>query len=666
MFGKLLLACFCLTGLLTTPLAHAAPELQLYTFTSTESRILPGKTPENRLDSPTSEQDRIGRLLLVALKYQSGHWTDGRYNHNNFPVETGSVSIPGQEQRFDAFRLGEPQRKAIHFLGSHHTVFYRFPYKANWTLYQLTAGSVSPVTTITESEIVPDQYTRIMGLSASKVRGTATYFLAPAAVRVSNYTQLNSTAESAVLADTPLGKLQLYRHRVNGIPPDPGRERVTLTRQFFLIKSTAGPGVIWQDKKTLTIYLTRFTQDLHDSSSVTLAMTRPGRLLAACSDPDGNLYYLLAREKGDAELIELVKTDASGKLTARIVPDGSPKNLNLFSVDTRYAAAELAWSKGQLCMMLMRTMHKSADGLNHQGGIAVIFDANDLHQIKNLGQTSGHSFDNVLNVNSAGEFIGIDLGDNYPRGINLHRLGDKGKSSRVVYTFKTSHAGREMSPSGKIYPPYPEISTPEKTYYKWSNDNGTYTELGGLIETPHGYMVIFAGEPSPDGKVLDNSRVGGTTQDMRNIGLVVAVKNFYAIPSTGNVVSDQLLVSKGLTETGGFYTFGGAWSEQRSTGVVWLTHYTQEQGISARHIKTAALPNGTILILWQANHQNDQPTSWAMTVTPDGKQIQKPFKLPQKVELNRRDALMVDGNRMYIASGDREEKKLELFVLQLK
>ena len=662
--GKLLLACLSLAALLASPLA--AHELRHYSFTPVESRLLPGKTPENRLDSPASEQDRIGRLVLAALKYQSGHWTDGRYNHNNFPVETGSVGIPGQEQRFDGFRLGEPQRKAIHFLGSHHTIFYRFPYKTNWTLYQLKDGIVIPVTTISENEILPDQYTRLMGLSASKVSGTATYFLAPSAVRVSNYTQLNSKVEAADLADTPVGKLQVYRHSIDGIPPDPRRERSTLTRQFFLIKGAAGPGVIWQDKKSLAIYLTRLRNDLQDSSSISLATTRPGRLLAACADPAGNLYYLLAREKGDAELIELVKTDANGKLIARIIPDTTPQNLNLFSVDTRYAAAELAWSNGQICMMLMRTMHKSADGLNHQGGIAVLFDAGDLHQIKNLGQTSGHSFDNLLSVNTAGEFIGIDLGDNYPRGINLHRFTDKKKSSRVIYTFKTAHASRPTSPSGKTYPPYPEISTPEKTYYKWSNDNGTYTELGGIVETARGYMVVFAGEKSPEGRVLDNSRIGGTTQDMRNIGLVIAVKEFHTVPSQGNVVPDQLLLTKGATESGGFYTFGGTWSEQRATGIVWLTDYTSEQGTTARHIKATPLNNGNILILWQTHQKDGLYDNWGMTVTADGKPSQGPFKLPQQLELNRRDAVMTDGNRVYCVSGDREEKKLELFVLQLK
>jgi hypothetical protein len=55
-----------------------------------------------------------------------------------------------------------------------------------------------------------------------------------------------------------------------------------------------------------------------------------------------------------------------------------------------------------------------------------------------------------------------------------------------------------------------------------------------------------------------------------------------------------------------------------------------------------------------------------MTVSAEGKQRIAPFRLPDQLHLNRRDAIMVDGRRVYIASGHRDDKRLELFVLQLK
>lgn len=63
-------------------------------------------------------------------------------------------------------------------------------------------------------------------------------------------------------------------------------------------------------------------------------------------------------------------------------------------------------------------------------------------------------------------------------------------------------------PAGVSYGVYPEISNlpPNNvTYYKWSNDNGVYTELAhpGLIELGGAYLVLFQGEQA----ALDNSKV---------------------------------------------------------------------------------------------------------------------------------------------------------------
>ena len=95
--------------------------------------------------------------------------------------------------------------------------------------------------------------------------------------------------------------------------------------------------------------------------------------------------------------------------------------------------------------------------------------------------------------------MAVDLGDNYPRGVHLHRFpngnGDAtpGRiSHRVVYEFKTRHGTTPTSPANVEYPPYPEISTTEQQFYKWSNDNDVYTELAhpGVIYTDDGNMLV--------------------------------------------------------------------------------------------------------------------------------------------------------------------------------
>jgi hypothetical protein len=58
-----------------------------------------------------------------------------------------------------------------------------------------------------------------------------------------------------------------------------------------------------------------------------------------------------------------------------------------------------------------------------------------------------------------------------------------------------------MDSAGSGYDEYPEASTPERTAYKWSNDNRVYTELSATVEMDDGFMIFFLGE-SPS---LDNS-----------------------------------------------------------------------------------------------------------------------------------------------------------------
>ena len=119
-----------------------------------------------------------------------------------------------------------------------------------------------------------------------------------------------------------------------------------------------------------------------------------------------------------------------------------------------------------------------------------MIDSDTLEVKRNHGQTSGHSFANFVTVaktkslaTTAGgggdgaEFIAVDLGDNYPRGINVHRMTATKKTSKNVYAFKTKHANcaaEDQSTCGAtgghgsnpIYAKYEEISTSTITFYK--------------------------------------------------------------------------------------------------------------------------------------------------------------------------------------------------------
>lgn len=301
------------------------------------------------------------------------------------------------------------------------------------------------------------------------------------------------------------------------------------------------------------------------------------------------------------------------------------------------------------------------DGLNHQGAIAVVFDASSLGVLRNHGQTSGHSFENQLIVGQSGEFIGVDLGDNYPRGVHLHKFDQSGINSRVVYTFKTEHGKESVSPAGVSYPPYHEISGHGETFYKWSNDNCNYTEIGGLVEVDSGIMVVFAGERSG----LDNSRSSGLAYDPRNIGLVIVRKDFENVPANWehpSYVSDELITSMSpYCHEGGFYTFQGAWSKQRVKGVVWITNF--DDGEHASRLKVAPLRDGHVLLLWEKWGKRYQGTYMAK-IRQDGSLVAGPTEISSRFRLNRRDETHVKPNGdVVFVQGDSSAKTVEFNVL---
>lgn len=445
-----------------------------------------------------------------------------------------------------------------------------------------------------------------------------------------------------------------------------------LQRQFFSLKNKTGNlEIIWQDTENKKVYLTRFDANLKNPQHLTLPTPANSNLLAATNDEQDNYYLAVFKEKVDAntnQILTLCKVDKNAKQVAQKNQSSDKKDLNIWNI--KHWGATMVQKDGKLALFMARTMNKSGDGLNHQGGIAVLFDANTLEVVHNFGQTSGHSFDNFLTINKNGEFLGMDLGDNYPRGIHLHKFATTSKwtSSKVVYTFKTEHGTSAQSPAGQTYPKYDEISSSNKTYYKWSNDNGTYTELGGIVEVSDGYLVIFAGEPDAQGKSINNARAGYDKMDSRNLGFVKVRKDF----EKTEVLKDAIL-SKGLSETGGFYTFGGYLSKQQNEGVNWLTKLKNPQTENVQNIKTMELPNGNILILyavdgsnsWQAGKDNYQP--YMMCIDAQGKQILAATALDKNIRLNRRDEIVLIGKRIVVVQGVAEEgNKLRIHTLELK
>lgn len=400
-------------------------------------------------------------------------------------------------------------------------------------------------------------------------------------------------------------------------------------------------GILWQAKTSLKVSVAWVDVSLGEPRTVELKGLGGAKLAAGATDAKGNLYYLMIEQApGDRVKAAMFLSTPDGKPFKETPIDTSKGGFNIYAYGGRWAGS-MAIGKDSGCFILPRTMHMGGDGLRHQGAIAVTFPM-DLSSFRNHGQTSGHSFGNLLTLGSRGEFIGLDLGDNYPRGVHLHRIANNVRTSRVVFTYKTAHATTPRNDS----PVYPEISGNGKTYYKWSNDNKTYTELGGVVEGKTTYSVIFSTDRSPEGKVLDNSRIG-IASEPRDLAMVRVVKNFEKAPS-GMQVSDSLMAGippGSKPETGGFFNFAGRWVDQRVTGVIWLTNYAS--GEAAHAPQLFLRKDGTILIVWEKTGGADGPCLYALTIDESCKKLSGPIRLGSNLEMARESIPLRVGDRLF-------------------
>jgi hypothetical protein len=140
------------------------------------------------------------------------------------------------------------------------------------------------------------------------------------------------------------------------------------------------------------------------------------------------------------------------------------------------------------------------------------------------------------------------------------------------------------------------------------------------------YSVIFATDRSPEGRVLDNSRIG-TANEPRDLAMLRIVKNFEKAPG-GSEVSDALMagpVPGSKPETGGFFDFGGRWQAQRVTGVLWLTNYAS--GEAAHAPQVFRRKDGTLTILWEKTGGADGGALFALRVDESGKKLGEALRL---------------------------------------
>ena len=74
-------------------------------------------------------------------------------------------------------------------------------------------------------------------------------------------------------------------------------------------------------------------------------------------------------------------------------------------------------------MHMARTMTVAYDGLNHQGGIFTTFDPDTLEiDHDSCWETASHSMGNALQITNNGMITGMEIGDNFPRGMSIFTI----------------------------------------------------------------------------------------------------------------------------------------------------------------------------------------------------------------------------------------------------
>jgi len=640
-------------------------EVKSYSFQPESEKVLPGLSTdigsEFGCDKGILDEDIIGNFAVASQLYQNGCYTDGNYNNKDYPVTKGNILDTDGTMHYTGYQVSKPQHLATKFLGSKHFIHMRFPTQDDYVIYQMMGGVITKAAEVPKESITPDQFVKLP-IAVSEIEKPIIYFANKKTERVSIYHALSEEVEGAMVADNGLAKVYKTRYTVsgdlfdtsNGFTAGPASHynRYGDSRHFLSRFADPEVEVLWQDESNGVVSLTSIIPG--GKKSTTLAMPMETGVLAGATAFKDTWYYMIV-STANAKEGWLLSANAKGKLKQKEKLNLGPQGLNIYEYDSAESVS-LVYNEGVLGAIISRKMNTSADGLKHQGAIAVTFNAKTLKVMKNHGQTSGHSFDNFLYPAEGGGFYGMDLGDNYPRGINVHKI-DEALRSKLVYTFKTAHGQEAASPARRAYPVYTEISNGAQAFYQWSNDNSTYTELGSMVEWDDSYDVYFIGEPDATGKAINNARATSNLTDARDIGMVKIKKDFYG--------QSNYALSRGIDESSGFYSFGGMWSDQSNSGVKWLVDYKDKALENASRLKAIKGKKGVILF-WEQWTENAYESTYMMKVDKDGKPKSEPMEIGPHLRINRSDDPIIVNDRILFVMGNRNDQKLEVIEVALK
>jgi hypothetical protein len=407
------------------------------------------------------------------------------------------------------------------------------------------------------------------------------------------------------------------------------------------------PGVLWRDPGSKQVYVTWVERNFSDLRLAALPTFEKTDMVAGTWGAAGSLYYLMIEplpgNHPETQPPKAVIRHASS--TGQLLHETKLDTAAL-SYYAGWGRGNMAFANDTVSLLMPRILcngNPTGEGVHHQASLAINFPA-DLSAVQPSGNPSSHSFGTMLSSTSSSNTMGLELGDCFPRALQLHKFTKSGRTSKIIFNYKANLITIDQ----------------ETNPIKVSHDANTYTELGGVAEGEVSYSVIIATDRSPAGLVLDYSRVG-IEGDPRDIALLRVAKDFEKVPG-GYDVNDALMVQgvpyPSALETGEFHVFTRQLCRQRNPGVVWLTNYGQGEAAHAPHIIRRR--DGNILIVWEKTGGADGGSLWAMVVQESGRKIVEPVRLGVDMELDREDSVIRVGTRNCMLARDRRTNKLTL------
>lgn len=178
-------------------------------------------------------------------------------------------------------------------------------------------------------------------------------------------------------------------------------------------------------------------------------------LAAATKGESGEIFYFTIQEdegedKRSTVDAFLYKADYAGNVIKKKQVDTTKQTgINIYGMHT---SCLLAYNniidEPRLSIHMARTMTQVFDGLNHQGGHFGLYYPDTLEEDK-IGswETASHSMGDSLMISSSGNYIGMEIGDNYPRGILFFYTDGKGsRKKNTIYQVKTHHGETAENP----------------------------------------------------------------------------------------------------------------------------------------------------------------------------------------------------------------------------